>query len=47
MTEELLAHQGEEESRGDMGHLDFREGSLAEMGSVGFLDPLALQVHLG
>lgn len=47
VTKEFPGYKGEEASRGDMDHLDFREGSLADMGSVGFRDPLALRVHQG
>lgn len=45
VTQEFLECKGEEESQEDMDHLDSTEGSLVEMGSVGFLDPLALQAH--
>lgn len=46
VTQESLECKGEEESQEDMDHLDSTEGSLVEMGSMGFLDPLALQAHL-
>lgn len=46
VIQEVLECKGEEESQEDMAHLDSTEGSLVEMGSMGFLDPLVLQAHL-
>lgn len=47
VTKELRGHKEEEETLEGMEYLDFRKGSLAEMGSMDFLDSLALQVHQG
>lgn len=46
VIQEVLECKGEEESQEDTAHLDSTEGSLVEMGSMGFLDPLVLQAHL-
>jgi hypothetical protein len=46
VIKEVLEYKGEKESQEDMDHLDFTEGSLVEMGSVGLLGPLALRAYL-